>query len=309
MADAAALRIVDRISAKTKLFGVVGRPIAHSLSPQIHNTLAAELGADLVYTAFAPAPEAVRTAFSGLFAAGVSGLNVTMPFKGDAYAFADVRHGEAERFSAANTLVLREGAIHAYNTDFDGFVNAFTIQTGADFAGKRVAILGAGASCRTLSHAIAAKGAAAVAIVSRSPEKAGEVAENCRARFPACRFETFGYADAAARTFFGGCDVIVNTTPVGMGTNQKILPGGLDFPFQSAHFVVDLIYSPKETFFLWSARRAGAVAINGLGMLICQAAIAFTHFTGIPVHEALLAQMFERFQGYVEARDTHNAGS
>jgi shikimate dehydrogenase len=334
----AGLAVADRITSASNIYGVVGYPIAHSLSPQIHNTLARVLGANMVYLAFAPEPRHIRSALKGLFEAGVLGLNVTMPFKGDAYAFAGSRHPDTDCFMAANTLVAakdgaakdsaakdgaaKDGAsksggaafsagdnadgtakssgVRAYNTDFGGFVNAFSIQAGRSFEGMDVLILGSGASSRTLAFAVAGQGAKSVMIAGRARDKARGVAELGAASFAGCNFSHACYSDKEMPDIIAQSGAIINTTPVGMNSEQRITPGGISYAFKPSQYAVDLIYSPKETYFLWNARHAGATAINGLGMLICQAALAFELFTGIAVPKRLLAEMFPLFQRYVD---------
>ncbi|MDR1060009.1 MAG: shikimate dehydrogenase [Clostridiales bacterium] len=298
------IAVAGGITAKSKIYGVIGHPIAHSLSPQIHNTLARELGADMAYLAFSPNPADIRLSFEGLFAAGVRGLNVTMPFKGDAYAFAGARHPETDWFMAANTLVAGggDGLVHAYNTDFRGFADAFEMQAGRSFDGLSVLMLGAGASCRTLAFAVAGRNARRVAIASRDRGKARGIADHCRERFKKCDFENICYSDGEMYDIIAQSDVIVNTTPVGMDPAEDACPGGIEYAFSPSQCAADLIYSPRETPFLRRARMAGATAINGLGMLICQAALAFELFTGISVPEGLLKRMFPLFQQYADAR-------
>ncbi|MDR1440031.1 MAG: shikimate dehydrogenase [Clostridiales bacterium] len=315
------------ITARTEIYGVIGHPIGHSLSPQIHNTLARELGVDMAYLAFSPNPNDIRISLEGLFAAGVRGLNVTMPFKGDAYKFAGARHPETDCFMAANTLVAERGggAVHAYNTDFRGFVNAFEMQAGRTFGGLKVLLLGAGASCRTLSFAIAGQNAKSVSIASRARGRARSVAELCGKHFKNCKFENICYSDSEMYDIIAQSDVIVNTTPVGMSSGassagsadcagsagvagsdsgadsavsalEDVCPGGIDYAFSPSQCVADLIYSPRETCFLRKARLSGALAMNGLGMLLCQAALAFELFTGISVPEPLLERMMPMIQ-------------
>ena len=283
--------VVDgRVTSKTRVFGVVGKPIGHSLSPQIHNTFARELGMErqFVYAAFEPDQDAVRDAFRGLFASGVGGVNVTMPYKGEAFAFADIRHREAESLTAANTLVRREDGVHAYNTDSGGFTRSFELQASRTLAGLRVLVLGAGASCRTLAHAAAGMGARRVAIASRSLERARSVAGWCAEAFPECEFAYVSYGNGGIYEAIAQSDVAINTTPVGMQAGADCgTPGGVAYRFKSWQCAVDLIYRPAETAFLQSARECGAMAINGLGMLVCQGALAFELFTGVRVPDAL----------------------
>jgi shikimate dehydrogenase len=260
----------------------------------------------MAYVAFPAGVEDIRLAFAGLFAAGVRGLNVTMPFKGEAYEYAGARHGETAYFKAANTLVCREGLVHAYNTDLGGFVKSFAMGTGRTFQGLNVMILGAGASCRALAYAVADASAGSVAIVSRTASRSEAIMAQYEKIFEKCNFFKTTYSDGAIYDIMARSDVVINTTPAGMRAvpdgesgGADAMPGGIVLPFSSSQCAVDLIYSPKETFFLRSARMAGATAINGLGMLVCQAALSFEYFTGATVGEDLLSGTLAAFRAYV----------
>ena len=324
----------ERITSKTALYGVIGNPIRHSLSPQIHNTLAQFYGLDMVYTAFLAEANQIDSLLKGLFQSGIRGLNVTMPFKETAYQFADVCCQEVSVLKAANTLVRKNDGVHAYNTDCGGFLKAFQIQTGKTFKGLNIAILGSGATCRTLTYAVAGQGAKRVTIISRTADKSKSVAdfyrnhfkndpvendqagvcrieekktescyvkddrsENCQAEN--CEFDGISYSDEAFKTVTEECDVIINTTPLGLYRDHKEFPGAVIFRFKPAQYVVDLVYNPKETFFLKSAYQDGAVVINGLGMLICQAVSSFELFTDISVGEKNIMKLLRLLNEYI----------
>jgi shikimate dehydrogenase len=243
--------------------GVIGDPVRHSLSPALHNAAFAALGLDWVYLAFEVPAGAAAVAVEGMRALGIDGLNVTMPHKADVAAAVDRLSSVAERLGAVNTVVRRGGVLVGESTDGAGFLDALRADEGFDPAGKRCVVVGAGGAARAVVLALADAGAEVV-VVGRTPE-----------RVAACA-ALGGRVGAAAEA--GDADLVVNATPVGMGDD----PG---LPLDPAllgrgQLVVDLVYHPVHTALLTEARARGAVAVNGLGMLIHQAAHAFRLWTG-----------------------------
>ena len=256
------------ISGGTRIAAVIGAPVRHSLSPVIHNAAFAALGLDWVYVAFEVPDGHAETALAAMSALGIDGLNVTMPHKAAVAAAVDVRSVTAERLGAVNTVVRRaDGTLEGHNTDGIGFVDSL-INVGIDPAGRRVVVLGAGGAARAVILALADAGAAEVAVVNRSHANA-EVAA--------------ALAGAVGRVGvdhdIDDADIIVHATPVGMGDN-----GGLPLDpkrLRAGQVVADLVYHPLETPLLLSARTVGAAGVDGLGMLIHQAAHAQQLWTGM----------------------------
>ena len=243
--------------------GVIGDPVRHSLSPALHNAAFAALGLDWVYLAFEVPAGSAAAAVEGMRALGIDGLNVTMPHKEDVAAAVDRLSPVAERLGAVNTVVRRGGVLAGESTDGIGFVDALRSDEGFDPAGKRCLVVGAGGAARAVVLALADAGAS-VAVVGRTPE-----------RVAACAAlgGRVGSPEEA-----GDADLIVNATPVGMGddTGLPVDPAMLG----PGQMVADLVYHPLQTPLLAEARARGAVAVNGLGMLIHQAAHAFRLWTG-----------------------------
>lgn len=257
------------ISGHTRVAAVIGDPVAHSRSPAIHNAAFAAAGLDWVYVALPVAPGDGGTAVAAMRALGLAGLSVTMPHKDAAAAAADERSDVVEALGAANCLVpLGDGRIRAENTDGEGFLRGLADDAGLDVGGRTVAVLGAGGAARAVVDACGRAGAGAVWVVNRSAD---------RARTCAALAGPVGTVVAIDRV--GEADIVVNATPVGMaGDRSTPCDPALLRPGQVA---VDLIYDPRETPWLAALRAAGVEAHNGCSMLVHQAAVAFTHWTGV----------------------------
>jgi shikimate dehydrogenase len=246
---------------------VIGDPVRHSLSPALHNAAFEALGLDWVYLAFEVPAGSAAAAVEGMRAFGIDGLNVTMPHKADVAAAVDVLSPVAERLGAVNTVVRRGGVLVGESTDGAGFVDALRADEGFDPAGKRCLVVGAGGAARAVVLALAEAGAASVVVTGRTPDRVAAAAELAGDQ---------GRVGEAAEA--ADADLVVNATPVGMGDD-----GGLPVDpslLGPGQVVVDLVYHPLNTPLLAEARGRGAVAVNGLGMLIHQAAHAFRLWTG-----------------------------
>lgn len=251
--------------------GVIGWPVAHSLSPAIHNAAFAECGLDWVYVGFPVAPGAGADAVAAMRALGLGGLSVTMPHKTDVIAGVDVLSPAAQRLDAVNCLAWDGASVVGHNTDGAGFVAALEGDAGEPVAGRRFAVLGAGGAARAVVLALAEAGAADIAVVNRTPAAAARAASLAGA-----------VGRVGDRTDVTAADVVVNATSVGMaGTTAA---GELPVPADALHrdqLVVDLVYHPIETALLAAARARGAATADGVGMLVQQAAIAFRSWTGV----------------------------
>ncbi|MEQ8839682.1 MAG: shikimate dehydrogenase [Acidimicrobiales bacterium] len=272
------------ISGHTTVAAVIGDPVHHSLSPAIHNAAFAATGLDWVYIALPVADGKGAAAVDAMRALGLGGLSVTMPHKDVVAVAADERSDAVVALGAANCLVaLGDGRVRAENTDGAGFLAGLRDDADLDVDGRRVLVLGAGGAARAVIHSCAQAGAAEVVVVNRNADRAAIAAGLAG---PVGRV-----GDAAD---IGGADLVVNATSVGMG-DDRALPcdPGLLHPGQT---VVDLVYDPIETAWLASARAAGIDAHNGVSMLIHQAAVAFTLWTGveapIPAMRAVVENKF-----------------
>jgi 3-dehydroquinate dehydratase / shikimate dehydrogenase len=250
-----------RLGPCTALYGVVGRPVSHSVSPAMHNAAFASAGLDKVYV---PLPAASFDDFEAFAAAmGVEGASVTAPFKAAALAAA---RGDATsaRLGAANTLRRApDGGWEACNTDVAGFLAPLD---GEPLEGRRVTVLGAGGAARAVVTALQSRGTE-VTVVARRPEQA-------------CAVAALGAAWGTWPPERGSWDVLINTTPVGTWPRDGDSP--LDGDELTGHLVYDLVYNPTGTALMGSARARGLRAIGGFEMLVAQAALQFEWWTGQP---------------------------
>jgi shikimate dehydrogenase len=265
------------ITGTTRVAGVIGDPVRHSRSPAIHNAAFAAAGLDWVYVAFEVGEGEVPSALAGMRALGLAGLNVTMPHKQAVADAVDWLTPDAQALDAVNTVVLGEGRrLVGHNTDGAGFVDSLVVDSGISLAGLRCAVLGAGGAGRAVVRALAGAGAAEVVVVNRTPAAAERAV--ALAGDVGRLGTTLDLADA---------DLVVNATPLGMGADRS-LPCDPEALGGAGQVVVDLVYDPPETAWIAAARARGIRVVGGLGMLVHQAAHAFTLWTGV---EAPLAAM------------------
>lgn len=270
------------MTAAPALAGVVGWPIGHSRSPRLHGHWLRRYGIDGYYIPIALPPDGLAAGLHALRTLGFRGINVTIPHKEAALALADEATDLARAIGAANTLTLRtDGTIHADNTDGYGFVANLRQQVPAWRAGAGPAlVLGAGGSARAVVAALVAEGAPEVRVTGRTLSRAEALAAHFGPPVVALPW-------AAAGVAAGDAAVIVNTTPLGMAGNAE-LPLSLD-GVPPTTLVTDLVYGGEPTPFVAEARRRGFAAVDGLGMLLHQAAPGFERWFGVrpEVDEAL----------------------
>lgn len=250
------------INGSTELYGIMGWPVGHSLSPAIHNRAFRELELNKVYVPFPV--EDVETALNGFRAINVSGVSVTIPHKQAVMSFLDTIDPVAARIGAVNTLVIKEGRIHGTNTDWQGANQA--LAEVIDLAGAKVVLLGAGGSARALGFGLLEAGAEIV-IASRTPARGRALASDLN-----CEWLPL----TEGRNMTG--DVLVNATSVGMvpDVDSMAVPASILSAFR---IVMDIVYSPLETKLLREAAEAGCRVINGLAMLLYQGAAQFELWT------------------------------
>ena len=271
-------------SAATTVVGVIGAPVAHSLSPRLHNAAFAALGLDWVSVGFPVPAGAAAEALVGARALGIRGLSVTMPHKDAVAAEVDRLTPLAERLGAVNCISNEEGVLIGGSTDGPGLVEALRRGAGFEPAGRRCLVVGAGGAARAVIAALGDAGAAEVVVVNRTAAR-GEAAARL-----AGVVGRLGRAEDV-RT----CDLVVDATPLGMSGGADAESGGSqggagegDAPRWTVdptelvpdQVVVDLVYHPAVTPWLAAAAERGAHTMNGLGMLVHQAALQIEWWTG-----------------------------
>jgi shikimate dehydrogenase len=257
-------------TAATSVVGVMGDPVAHSLSPLLHNTAFAVLGLDWVSVAF-PVPSAgAVAAVEGLRALGVRGMSVTMPHKAAVAAAVDELTAIAERLGAVNCVLRRGDRLVGDNTDGAGFVESLRHGVGLDPSGRRCLVVGAGGAARAVVLALAGAGAAEVVVVNRTPERAAAAAALAG---PRGRVGTAADASQA--------DLVVEATPAGMDGVARVEPLVDGASLGPGQVAADLVYHPPVTPWLAAASASGATTLGGLGMLVHQAAAQISAWTGM----------------------------
>lgn len=268
-------------------YAVIGHPVEHSLSPAIHARFAEQTGEALEYGRIDVPRDGFVAAAARFFAEGGRGLNVTVPFKAEARAWCTRASAPARRAGAVNTLsAAADGTVDGDNTDGPGLVRDLVGNLGLTLAGARLLLVGAGGAARGVLEPLLTAGPAEVVIANRTPARAQELA----AAFAADGPVTGGGFDALADS--GAFDVIINASAASLGGRLPPLPDGL---VRRGGAVYDMMYGPAAGPFLdWGRRAGAATAVDGLGMLVEQAAESFHIWRGVrprtaPVLAALRA--------------------
>ncbi len=271
----------------TRTVGIIGWPMAGSLSPLIHNAAFAALGMDWTYVPLPVAPGDLEAALAGLPAMGFAGANVTMPHKTDTARLVRDLSEDAERLRAVNTLVVGAAGLAGHNTDAPGFDRFLRRDAGFDPEGRSALIFGAGGAARACALALARGGVAALTMAARDLARAGTLPDMLEGLLPDLRVVPFEAASGVE------ADLLVNATP--LGAKGETLPHP---PLHPGMLVVDLLYRPGVTPLQTAARAAAASAFGGLGLLLHQAALSFELWTGLEpplsvMSAAALAEMAE----------------
>jgi shikimate dehydrogenase len=262
-------------TATTRVAGVIGRPVAHSLSPVIQNAWIQAAKLDAVYVALSPSDDWFAPFINGCRAGLLAGLNVTLPFKAQALAMADEASERARQAGAANLLLFADdGAIQADNTDGVGLMAALAAQAPAFAArGRTITVLGAGGAARGAAAALLEAGAEAVRLVNRTREKAEEIADALGERI-----EVFGWDQLPAA--FEGAAALINSTSLGLEGGEPLELAFDGLPADAV--VMDMVYRPLRTPLLSAAAASGRPTVDGLEMLIGQARPSFEAIFGRP---------------------------
>lgn len=259
-------------NGKTRVCGLLGCPVEHSLSPMMHNCFARRTGLNLAYLPFHTEPERLGEAVRGAYAMNILGLNVTVPHKQAVMAYVKEIDESARVAGAVNTLVRVEGGYKGYNTDVSGLSRA-AAENGISAEGRCCILVGAGGAAKAAAYFLAAEGAAKIYCLNRSLEKAQALARHINAAFG----RTLLYAlalDGWREIPESGC-LAIQTTSVGLYPKAGISPIEDSEFFKKADTVMDVIYNPAMTRFMELAARQGAKVVNGEDMLIYQGLKSF----------------------------------
>jgi shikimate dehydrogenase len=263
----------------TSVLGIIGDPVSHSRSPAIHNAAFRALGLDMVYVPLPVAAGALGAAVQGLKALGMRGANVTVPHKGGVVPLLDWLDADARTAEAVNTIVLDDGKLRGYNTDIAGVRDAVRDAAGEPLEGSAALVFGAGGGARAAAVALAWLGMD-LTIVNRTAAHAARLAQVVATAAPDVRCRRLD-PDAVTPADMAAQRLVVNATSLGMDGASKVPPWMAD-NVSAEQIVFDLVYTETETDLIVRARERGATVIDGLEMLVRQAAVAFELWTGRP---------------------------
>jgi len=293
------MKIEDKISGKTKIIGIIGNPVEHSISPQIQNTISRCMGINAVYIPFRVDEDELESAVKGVRALNITGFNVTKPFKNQIMKYIDTVSNDALLMGAINCVKNVNGRLYGYNTDAEGFYRSFTKQTGTGFIDKSITLLGAGGAARAIAVKIAAEGAKRISIINRTLSKACDIAEIVNNNFGRIT-DIYELKDAGAEYALKQSDIVINTTSAGMYPDIDGSPLDESIRFRSNQIIYDIIYNPPKTRFLANAQKTGALAVNGSLMLLYQGVYAYEIWMDIKLPQHILDELSVAFSNYLK---------
>lgn len=272
-----------------KWFAVIGDPIVHSKSPEMHNAWYEEMNADATYIPVHVKPEDLQKAVESFKTLGASGWNITIPHKQTIIPFLDELDEMAEKMGAVNTVVrTAQGKLKGYNTDGVGFVRSLEEAIGTGHKDKRILLIGAGGAARGIAFALHAGGYEKLAIANRTVANAQAIIKELGAG------EAMSLLDA--ETQLDTFAVFIQTTPAGLKNGEFALPFSMD-KFPTEAIAADIVYNPLMTPFLLAAQEKQAMIVNGLGMFVHQGAVAYEYWLGeYPNTNSMIARLTEQLQ-------------
>lgn len=270
------------ITGKTRLTGLLGSPVAHSISPQMHNESFRQLGLDYIYLAFDVTPERLENAVKGLTAAGICGFNLTMPLKVHILPLLDELTPSARLSNAVNTVIVTDGRLTGHNTDGIGYMQSVA-DAGFDIIGKKMTLLGAGGAATAICVQAALDGVSSIDMFKRKNASWDTAEQFCQriSRETSCKVQLYDLNDSQQlAASISESAILTNATNVGMAPQTDVSPIPDASMLHSSLIVSDIIYNPKETLLLKQAKSMDCPCFNGLYMLLYQGAAAFTCWTG-----------------------------
>ncbi|MBI1821704.1 MAG: shikimate dehydrogenase [Nitrospirae bacterium] len=279
------------MTGKTRCVAIIGHPVSHSLSPQMHQAAFDALGLDYCYIPFDILPKDLEQAVYSLTLLGFLGFNVTIPHKEKMVSLVDKISPEASIIGAVNTVRIHKGKLWGFNTDGPGFVESLRKKWSFSPKNKRIVLLGAGGAAKAVATQLCFEKVKSIGIVNRTPSKRSVLKKQLNQYFPEIEVVTFSYHEPDLKTFIQCSDLLINATSVGLhaGAASPVPP---DF-FHRKLKVYDLIYNPRMTPFLEEAKQNGCPILNGSSMLVFQGALAFKIWTGKMPPVSLMAKSIQ----------------
>ena len=280
-----------QISGKTRIVGIIGWPVEHSLSPPMQNAAISQLGLDWAYIAMPVKPDDLENAVTGAQSQGFIGLNCTLPHKEALLDLIDEPDPAARRIGAVNTMHFTNRGILGYNTDTVGYVETVRKEADFNFKGSHVFQSGAGGVGRAMAGGAAQAGIRRLTLANRTADKAIALAEYLRDQFPKLTVDVAGTVNQAMYAA-EEADLVANATSLGMKNGDPIpVPTRI---LSSRHTVFDTVYAPAKTPFLIEAQKQGARPVGGLGMLARQGAASLRIWSDMEPDEDLMIETLKR---------------
>ncbi|TCW37289.1 shikimate dehydrogenase [Thermohydrogenium kirishiense] len=276
------------VNAKTDIYGIIGHPIGHSLSPFIHNAAFESVNLNSVYVSFDVHEENLKDAILGIKALGIKGINVTVPHKENVMKYLDYISDEAKLIGAVNTIKNNNGILEGYNTDVTGFTESLK-EHDIVVEGKNAVILGAGGAARAVAVGLSLTGVKSIMIANRSKEKARNLSNYIKNNLGInCIDVTYDDLNQLEEI-----DILVNVTSVGMFPDINLSPVDESIAVK-AKFVYDIIYNPEKTQLLSYAEKHKIRNLNGFDMLINQANHSFKIWTGMNFNKNIILNTLKK---------------
>lgn len=267
------------INGTTKTICLLGNPVKHSFSPNIHNYLFDKYKINSIYTCFNVEESELNKSIDGIKALGISGCNVTIPHKVEVIKYLDEIDSNAKLIGAVNTIKNEGGILKGYNTDGTGFVKSIQ-DKGHELTNKKIMIIGAGGACRSIAVELASNNVLSIDIRNRSEEKAREIVDIIQNNFKTKASYSNENIDEHA---IENIDILINTTPIGMESNLCPIDDSIN-P-KNKLLVCDIVYKPHNTSLIKWAKKHNLQVIHGINMLINQGLHAFSIWTGIKTND------------------------
>lgn len=280
------------ITGKTKVFGIFGDPVGHSLSPLMQNAAMAQAGIDGVYVPMHVLPDELERAVEGLRGMGIGGVNVTVPHKIEVCSYLDQIDPAARAAGAVNCIVNRDGLLTGYNTDGEGLLRGLQEDFGFEPSGKTVLLLGAGGAARGAAVAFVAAGVRRLLIANRTAERVASIARIVQ-ELGEGEVLPLPLPLTGAEDLLASIDLVVNSTSLGLDGSPFDLIQWACLP--PTTLVYDMVYHPQETPCVRSARGAGLRAVDGLSMLAGQGELSFAHWHGMLPEKGLMSGVLRRY--------------
>ncbi len=282
------------INNNTKIVGVIGHPIKHTLSPVMHNYAFSKLNLDYVYLPFDISSTGLEDSLKGMVSLGIKGFNVTIPHKERIMEYMDELSDSAKIVGAVNTVVNDNGKLIGYNTDVNGILKTLE-EFKENINGKTVSVLGAGGAARSVIYTLINHfNVKKINIINRTIEKAESLKDYFTSKMLFEKIKTYELIPPDVTEILAKSKLIINTSSIGMSPEEDDSPTTIRESFNKKQIVFDVVYNPRKTKFLELASEQGALTINGLNMFVEQGAKSFELWTNEPMPTDQISELLNK---------------